>query len=310
MVGISNQSVPVAWPLTKDILRIWQGDDHQLLESRWETVRNSETVPFRHVLLKRHAPCKTSQAGTSGTVWKFAVWSLKRQRQLVFVLRYFFWIWIWFTFVPFGSFRNTSQIVCGPVAHAYPPSICSRAEYRHRTSNHSGHSAARPLGKANGPRLFSTFFNWDHQISSLSDNSNKINKFHEEKSCLGQPAWATWITHFCYQSVGFPLVLSPSPFFSIRCLWSHSRSCHCQSTQLKLPALQQRTHRRSNSCLLTCPENEQMMRRQSETSWKDDAKLPMHCDRMCRCFSFLNQNAKLYNEFRTGVKLPVKQCSR
>ena len=114
-------------------------------------------VPFRHVLLKRHAPCKTSQAGTSGTVWKFAVWSVKRQRQLVFVLRYFFWIWIWFTFVPFGSFRNTSQIVCGPVAHAYPPSICSRAEYRHRTSNHSGHSAARPLGKANGPRLFSTF---------------------------------------------------------------------------------------------------------------------------------------------------------
>lgn len=59
------------------------------------------------------------------------------------------------------------------MAHAYPPSICSRAEYRHRTSNHS---AARQLGKANGPRLFSTFFNWDHQISSLSDNSNKFLK--------------------------------------------------------------------------------------------------------------------------------------
>ena len=145
----------------------------QLLESRYWKQYETAPVPFRHVLLKRHAPCKTSQAGTSGTVWKFAVWSVKRQRQLVFVLRYFFWIWIWFTFVPFGSFRNTSQIVCGPVAHAYPPSICSRAEYRHRTSNHS---AARQLGKANEPRLFSTFFNCDQQISSLSDNSNKFLK--------------------------------------------------------------------------------------------------------------------------------------
>ena len=126
-------------------------------------------VPFRHVLLKRHAPCTE-------------ICCLKREKAKTtcVCLMFFFWICIRFTFVPLGSFRNISQIACGPVAHAYPlqsvPGLKIDTEPAQRSESASDHL---------GPKS------------------------------------------------GFP---GPA----IIC---------CQGTQLKLPALQRQSARRSNSCL-------------------------------------------------------------
>ena len=92
----------------------------------------------------------------------------------------------WILLDPFEMFLNVSQLLCGPAAHAYPPSICSRAEYRHRTCTaqrgslgspdfEAGPSEASPLlAGESGSSIHLGFLKWRYLLTWMVYNGKSI----------------------------------------------------------------------------------------------------------------------------------------